>query len=118
MTENTSTWCGECEVEIARNIGADYVISGDITKVGSIFVLVIKMHSTIDSNLLSSESFKSKSEEDILTESSKIGSNVFRVGLNLSMSREEKGSDGFSTSGSAFGGGVNMNIQEKLKEKK
>ena len=26
--------CCECEIEIARNIGADYVISGELTKLG------------------------------------------------------------------------------------
>ena len=115
---------GECEVEIAKNIGADYVISGDITKVGSIFVLVVKLHSTFDSNLLSSESFKTKSEEELLKQSSNIGSKVFQVGLKLSSSNGDSSSSGFSNSGgfsssnSGFGSGVNMNIQEKLKEKK
>ena len=54
---------GECEVELAKNIGADYVISGDITKLGSMFVLSVKLHATFDGNLLAAESIRTKSQD-------------------------------------------------------
>ena len=46
---------GECEVEVARNIGADFVISGTITKISERYVVTIKLHDTQTSALLASE---------------------------------------------------------------
>ncbi|MEC7985972.1 MAG: PEGA domain-containing protein [Myxococcota bacterium] len=77
---------GECEVEIAKNIGADYVISGNLTKVGSLYILGVKMHSTSDNNLLASESLKTESDKELISGAEKIGGSVFQVGLNLSPS--------------------------------
>ena len=74
---------GECEVEIAKNIGADYVISGDVTKLGSTFVFNVKLHATSDSNLLSTESLKTKSQDQLMSQASTMGAKVFREGLNL-----------------------------------
>lgn len=74
---------GECEVEIAKNIGADYVMSGNLTKIDTLFALVIKLHSTRDSNLLASESIKTKSKEGLIVETEKVGSKVFYEGLEL-----------------------------------
>ena len=33
-----------CEVEVARNIGADYLISGKIVQVQNMYVLHLKLH--------------------------------------------------------------------------
>jgi TolB-like protein len=43
---------GECEVETGRKLGADYVVSGRITKVGSRLALTMRLHSTRDAQLL------------------------------------------------------------------
>ena len=37
---------GECEVEIARNIGADYVVSGEVYLIEDQYILSLKMHDT------------------------------------------------------------------------
>ena len=33
MGKDSSCMLGKCEIEIARNIGADYVITGDLLKI-------------------------------------------------------------------------------------
>ena len=57
---------GACEVELAKNIGANYVISGSLKKIGSFLILNVKMHATEDGNLVASETLKAKSEENQL----------------------------------------------------
>ena len=42
---------GECEVEIARNIGADYVVSGEVYLIEDQYILSLKMHDTQAGNL-------------------------------------------------------------------
>ena len=116
---------GACEVEIAKNIGAEYVISGNLTKLGSTFALVVKLHSTADSNLLASESLKTESKKALITDSEKVGAKVFQEGLNLRSSNQGgssssgfSNSGGFSSNSGGFGGGVQGNLKQKLKEKK
>ena len=46
MGKSAADCQGECVVEIARNIGTDYVVSGEMTKLGDMFVLNIKLHET------------------------------------------------------------------------
>jgi TolB-like protein len=44
---------GECEVDTGRRLGADYVISGEMLKIGSHFKIDLRMHDTHDGQLLS-----------------------------------------------------------------
>ena len=44
---------GECEVDTGRRLGADYVISGDMLKIGSHYKIDLRMHDTRDGQLLS-----------------------------------------------------------------
>src|SRR5438094_4330105 len=44
---------GECEVDTGRRLGADYVISGEVLKVGSHFKVDLRMHDTRDGQLIS-----------------------------------------------------------------
>ena len=43
---------GECEVDTGRKLGADYVISGELLRVGTSLKLDLKMHATADARLL------------------------------------------------------------------
>ena len=43
---------GECEVDTGRRLGADYVVSGDLLKVGTSFKLDLRLHATRDGQLL------------------------------------------------------------------
>src|SRR5713226_6760082 len=44
---------GECEVETGRLLGADLVVSGRLTKVGTRFKLSLRLHATADGTLIS-----------------------------------------------------------------
>ena len=47
---------GQCEVETGRLLGADLVISGRITKIGTRYKLSLRMHATREGTLLASSS--------------------------------------------------------------
>ena len=115
---------GECEVEIAKNIGADYVISGNLTKLDELYVLTIKLHETAQSNLLGNKTVETEKKRELLSGAERVGGQVFQEGLNLSPSNNDSSSSGFSNSGGfsssngGFGGGIQGDLKQKLKEKK
>ena len=39
MGKDSSCFSGKCEIEIARNIGADYVITGDLLEIDDTYLL-------------------------------------------------------------------------------
>src|SRR5437868_10662044 len=43
---------GECEVDTGRRLGADYVVSGEIYKIGASLRLTLRLHDTRGGNLL------------------------------------------------------------------
>jgi TolB-like protein len=43
---------GECEIDTGRRLGADYVVSGEILRVGSSYKLDLRLHETRDGQLL------------------------------------------------------------------
>lgn len=57
---------GDCEVETARNIGADYVVSGSVTNIEGTFVVTLKLHETQNGNLLGTDVVESKTQIEIL----------------------------------------------------
>ena len=56
---------GECEVDTGRKLGADYVITGRLLKVGSSFKLDLKLHATADGRLLQGAVAAGKSVDDL-----------------------------------------------------
>ena len=50
---------GECEVEIARNIGADFVVTGSVTIVEGLHFLNLKLHESAKGSLIASRTSKS-----------------------------------------------------------
>ena len=46
---------GSCEIETGRNLGADFIVTGDILQMGSMYVLTLKMYETERGQLLSTE---------------------------------------------------------------
>ena len=51
---------GECEVEIARSIGADYVVTGSVTMVEGLYFLNLKLHESAKGSLLASQTSKAE----------------------------------------------------------
>jgi hypothetical protein len=46
---------GDCEVETARNIGADFVISGNVVHIEDSYVVTLKLHECREGSLLASD---------------------------------------------------------------
>jgi TolB-like protein len=76
---------GECEVETARNIGADYVISGSVTIIEGTFVVTLKLHETQNGNLLGTDVVESRTQIEILRSLREHGRDL--VGGKLGRSR-------------------------------
>ena len=56
---------GECEVDTGRNVGAEFVISGDLVQVGNTFKASLRFHDTRSGNLLSAVTASGKSAEEL-----------------------------------------------------
>jgi TolB-like protein len=59
---------GDCEVETARNIGADFVVSGFVVHMEDTYVVTLKLHETKDGSLLASDSVQAHSQIDMLNQ--------------------------------------------------
>jgi hypothetical protein len=72
---------GECEVETARNIGADLVVSGEVTVVeGSCFV-TLKLHEATRGALLATQESEGKGEADLVRDLPAAASRLVEQGL-------------------------------------
>ncbi len=56
---------GECEVDTGRKLGADFVVSGDLLKVGTSFKLDLKLHATSSGELLAGAQASGKSVDEL-----------------------------------------------------
>jgi len=57
---------GDCEVETARNIGADYVMSGVVARIDDAFVVTLKLHECEGGVLLGTEQVAAARQLDVL----------------------------------------------------
>jgi TolB-like protein len=57
---------GDCEVETARNIGADYVISGKVVRIEQLYVVTLKLHETQGGSLLGTETVEGASQVELM----------------------------------------------------
>jgi hypothetical protein len=57
---------GECEVETGKKLGADFIVSGRITKFGSWLLLTLRLHSTSEARLLRAVEAKGKDADALL----------------------------------------------------
>ncbi|HJX63830.1 MAG TPA: formylglycine-generating enzyme family protein [Polyangia bacterium] len=56
---------GDCEVETARNIGADFVVSGSVVRIDASFVVTLKLHETKGGSLLATDRIEAKSQLEV-----------------------------------------------------
>jgi len=64
---------GDCEVETARNIGADFVVSGSVVQIEDTFVVSLKLHETGSGTLLAADQIQAKNQIDLLPHLSEHG---------------------------------------------
>lgn len=60
MGRDASCIKGQCEVETGRNIGADIIVTGDVLRIDSTYVLTLKMYDTHSAALLHSLDVEAK----------------------------------------------------------
>lgn len=85
MDKDFSCAVGNCEIEIGRNIGADYIISGNILYLEGLYLLTLKLHETNSGNLLSGQEIKNPSLVELITDVQKGSAELLQQGLNISM---------------------------------
>jgi TolB-like protein len=59
---------GDCEVETARNIGADFVISGIVVRMDDSYVVTLKLHETKEGALLATETMSTVRQIEMLNQ--------------------------------------------------
>ena len=64
---------GDCEVETARNIGAQFVISGSVVHIEGAYVVGLKLHETQQGDLLASETIQAKTQLQALSQLRQLG---------------------------------------------
>ena len=67
---------GDCEVETARNIGADFVVSGSVVRIDAAFVVTLKLHETKGGSLLATDQIEAKSQIELLRQLREQGKNL------------------------------------------
>jgi sulfatase modifying factor 1 len=67
---------GDCEVETARNIGADFVVSGSVVRIDAAFVVTLKLHESKGGSLLATDQIEAKSKLEVLRQLREHGRNL------------------------------------------
>jgi len=75
---------GECEVETARNIGADYVVSGSVTHIENQFIVTLKIHESKGGSLLATDMVKGKTQVQVLDQLREHGRDLLRASFGRS----------------------------------
>ena len=74
---------GDCEVETARNIGADYVLSGEIARIEGTYVVVLKLHACDDGRLLSTATARGKTQLDLIDPLRERGMDLVKANVGV-----------------------------------
>jgi TolB-like protein len=73
---------GDCEVETARNIGADYVLSGEIARIEGTYVVTLKLHESDDGRLLSTATARGPTQLDLIDPLHKRGRELVSANID------------------------------------
>ena len=73
----------ECEVDLGRNIGAAWVVSGTVAKLGETLVATVRLHETARGAVLASRDARGADEVSLLDELRATGRELVQEGLGL-----------------------------------
>lgn len=96
MGKEVSCMQGACEIELGRNIGADLIITGDILKIESSYVLTLKLYETKNAGLLQIEEVQQESLLKLKEETYSQSILLVQEGLQLDEKSARKGRKGSS----------------------
>ena len=74
---------GDCEVETARNIGADYVLSGEIARIEGTYVVVLKLHKCDDGRLLSTATARGQTQLNLIDPLRERGMDLVKANVGV-----------------------------------
>ncbi|MEC7985013.1 MAG: hypothetical protein VX278_07610 [Myxococcota bacterium] len=80
----------ECEVTLGREIGADYVLSGNLIYMEGAYILAMKLHSTHTASLLSQKRVESTSVRELLAKTNATAKRIATEKINPSEMINEK----------------------------
>jgi hypothetical protein len=71
--QNKDATCfeGSCEVEIGRNIGADYIVSGQVVQIEGVYLYSLKLHNTDSGALIGTERIEGSSGLELVRNTAK-----------------------------------------------
>jgi hypothetical protein len=81
MGKDLSCLEGECEVETARNIGAAYVVSGEVISVAGTLNMVLKLHDTEQGALRSKRRISASNVQGLIDDAQSLAAALTRDGL-------------------------------------
>ncbi len=67
----------DCEVQIGRMLGADYMVTGSVTRFGGLLVLTLRMHDTARAAFLGQARGRAASEEELIEAVEDAGDTLF-----------------------------------------
>lgn len=76
---------GECEVQIARSVGADLVVSGQVVILEATHIVTLKLHETARGSLLDTRHLEAKGQIDALRALRQAASELVVHGLGLTV---------------------------------
>ena len=62
----------ECEVSLGRDVGADFVLSGNLLKMEGTYLLTLKLHETTSGSLVSQKRLESSSIIDLFSKTNMV----------------------------------------------
>ena len=82
MGKDVNCFEGTCEVDVARNVGADYVVSGTVAFIDEQFDITLKLHDSITGSIEAMETATVKTVSDLKVQSYNSTLDLLRLGLN------------------------------------
>ena len=89
MGKDASCMEGSCEVDIGRNIGADYVVTGNVMWVEEKCLLTLKLYETKTGKLLAGEEIKKERLLDLVEETRKMSLELYGSGFGVDTGAEK-----------------------------
>lgn len=72
---------GDCEVETARNIGADFVVSASVVHIENSFVITLKLHESKEGGLLATDAIQANTLLETLSQLRQHGRDLLAINI-------------------------------------
>jgi hypothetical protein len=79
---------GQCEIEIAKTIGAAFVVTGEVRKLEGAYFSDLKLHDTDKGTLLAVEAYQAKDPLDLLDQTAGAADRLVAAGLAAAVGTE------------------------------